>query len=86
MSIIDNGVTIAHDNKISPCVHFAPRASTGGGVSVGHSTIVGIGASIATGIVIGSRCIISVGSSVTKNIDDLCVVEGVPGRVIGTRK
>jgi len=86
MCIIDNGVTIAHDNRLSHCVHMAPMACTGGGVSIGHSTVVGIGASIATGVEIGSRCIISVGSSVTKNINDNSVVEGVPGRVIGVRK
>lgn len=86
MCIIDNGVVVAHDNNLADGVHLAPSVSTGGSVQIGSKTIVGIGASIATGTVIGRNCIISVGTAVTRDVPDNSVVEGVPGKIIGTRK
>lgn len=86
MCIIDNGVVIAHDNKIAPAVHLAPGVSTGGSVQIGSRTIVGIGSSIATGMVVGENCIVSVGTAVNRDIPENSVVEGVPGKIIGTRK
>ena len=84
--IIDNGVTIPHDNVIEDGCHIAPGVTMGSSVVIGEKTIVGIGSSIATDIHIGKAVIVSVGSAVTKNIPDFAVVEGVPAKVIGTRK
>lgn len=86
LCIIDNGVIVAHDNKISPAVHLAPGVVTGGYVQIGAKTIVGTGSSIATGTVIGENCIVSVGTAVTRDIPDNSVIEGVPGKIIGARK
>lgn len=86
MCIIDNRVVVAHDSKIAPGVHLAPGVATGGTVQIGSRTIVGIGASIATGTVIGESCIVSVGTAVTRDVPGNSVVEGVPGKIIGTRK
>ncbi len=84
--IIDNGVTIAHDNEIEDGCHIAPGAVFGSSITLGYCTVVGIGASISTNINIGKKCIISTGSSVTKTISDNSVVEGVPGKIIGSAK
>jgi sugar O-acyltransferase (sialic acid O-acetyltransferase NeuD family) len=84
--IIDNGCIIAHDNKIGDGCHIAPGVSFGSSISVGDFTVIGIGSSISTNVTIGKNCIISVGTSVTKNVPDNSIVEGVPGKVIGTVK
>jgi len=84
--IIDNGVAIAHDNKIGDGCHLAPGVTLGSNIEIGEQTIVGIGASISTNINIGKKVIVSVGSSVTHDIPDNTVIEGVPGKIIGTRK
>jgi sugar O-acyltransferase (sialic acid O-acetyltransferase NeuD family) len=86
MCIIDNGVVVAHDNKMEPAVHLAPGVSTGGSVRIGSGTVVGVGSSIASGITVGENCIVSVGTAVTRNVPSNGVVEGVPGKIIGTRK
>jgi sugar O-acyltransferase (sialic acid O-acetyltransferase NeuD family) len=84
--IIDNGAVIAHDNVIGDGCHIAPRVTMGSGIHVRELTIVGIGSSIATGVRIGQSAIISVGSSVVKDVPDYTVIEGVPGKIAGTRR
>ena len=84
--IIDNNVTVAHDNVIEDGVHLAPGVTLGSSIKVGRNSIIGIGSSISTGINIGEYCIVSVGSSVTTDVPSMSVVEGVPGKVIGKRK
>ena len=84
--IIDNGSVIAHDNRIGNGCHIAPGVSLGSSISIGAFTVIGIGASISTDVNIGKNCIISVGSSVTKDVPDNSIVEGVPGKIIGTVK
>ncbi len=84
--IIDNNTIIPHDNLIESFCHLAPGVILGSGIVIGESTIVGIGASVATGVKIGANCIVGVGSAVTKNIPNGSVVEGVPARVVGHRR
>lgn len=84
--IIDNGAIIAHDNVIGDGCHIAPGVSMGSKIIIGEKSIIGIGASISTNVKIGREVIVSVGSSVTREIPDLTVVEGVPARIVGTRK
>ena len=84
--IIDNGSVIAHDNQIGNGCHIAPGVSLGSSISIGDFTVIGIGACISTNVIIGKNCIISVGSSVTKDVPDNSIVEGIPGKVIGTVK
>ena len=84
--IIDNNVTIPHDNIIEDGCHITPGVSMGSGIIIGKESIIGIGSSISTKVVIGKRVIVSVGSSVTRNIPDNAIVQGVPGRIIGERK
>ena len=84
--IIDNGAIVAHDNVIEDGCHLAPGVSLGSSIHVGQGTVVGIGASISTKIRVGRECIISVGSSVTRDVPDYSVVEGVPGKIIGSRE
>jgi len=84
--IIDNGAVIAHDNVIGDGCHIAPGVAMGSSIHIGELAIVGIGASIATGVRIGRSAIISVGSSVVRDVPDYAVIEGTPGRIVGTRK
>lgn len=84
--IVDNNATVAHDCVLGDGSHLAPGASLGGGVRVGVDAVVGVGASVASDVSLGDRTIITMGSSVTSNIAADHVLEGVPGKPIGTRR
>ena len=83
--IIDNGVIIAHDNVIENGCHLAPGVVMGSSIHIGELSILGIGVSVSTNIKIGRSCIVSVGSSITKDVEDFSIIEGVPGKKVGTR-
>ncbi len=84
--IIDNNVTIPHDNKIGDGVHLAPGITLGSSVVIGDYAVIGIGSSIATGIKIGTGAIIGVGAGVVNDVPDGVFVEGVPARETGRHK
>ncbi len=84
--IIDNNVTIPHDNIVKEGAHLAPGVTLGSSITIGKNAIVGIGSSISSGVVVGDFSVVSVGSSVTTNVEQNSVVEGVPGKVIGMTK
>lgn len=54
------------------------------GCTIGHGTLIGMGATILNGAVIGSGCIIGAGALITegKTIPDGCLVMGMPGKVV----
>ena len=58
----------------------------GSSIHIGNYSVIGIGVSISTNISIGKNCIISTGTSITVDIPDNSIVEGVPGKVIGSVK
>lgn len=51
-------------------------------VKIGEGCWIGERACILPGVEIGKKCIIGAGSVVTHNVDDFCLVAGVPARVI----
>ncbi len=81
--IIDNNVTIPHDNIIGNGVHIAPGVTLGSSVTIGDYAIIGIGSSIATGIKIGAGAIIGVGAGVIHDVAEDEFVEGIPAHHTG---
>lgn len=84
--IIDNGVIIPHHNRIGSGCHLAPGVSMGGGCVIGDGCIIGIGSTISARITIGTNVIVGVGTVVARNVPDNVIIEGVPAKIIGTRK
>ena len=84
--IVDSGCVVSHDVIISPNCHLSPGCRFGGTVFVGKNSIIGVGASISPYVKIGKYVILSPGSSVVNDIPDYSIVEGVPGRIIGSSK
>jgi len=74
-------VIVTGTHEIGDSTHRAGEGKSqsiiiGGGTWIGaHSTILG-------GVSIGQGCVIAAGSLVSENIDDNCLVAGVPARVI----
>ncbi len=84
-AIINSGAIVEHECKVGENSHIAPGAVLGGNVCVGRDTLVGLGARVLPGVKIGSGCVVGAGAVVTRDVPDLAVVVGVPGRVLIAR-
>lgn len=80
--VINTGVSVGHDVRISDFVHVAPRATITGNVEVGECSWIGAGAIIRQGIRIGRNCMIGAGAVVVKDVPDGKTVVGNPAREI----
>ncbi len=89
--IINNHIFIAtnssldHDSSIGDFSSLSPGVITGGRVSIGKCTAIGIGATILHYISIGSNCVIGACSLVNKEVIDNSLVYGVPMKFIKFR-
>lgn len=83
--IINTGASVDHDCEIEDFVHIAPHATLAGGVIVGKSSWIGIGACIKQGIKIGKNVIIGAGAVVINDVPDGVVMAGVPAKLIRCR-
>jgi len=80
--IINTSATVDHDCILGDFVHIAPKATLCGDVEVGEGTLIGAGATVLPGIKIGKWAVVGAGAVITKNVPDLAVVVGNPGRVL----
>jgi acetyltransferase-like isoleucine patch superfamily enzyme len=64
---------------------LSPGVTTGGGVSIGECSVIGIGANILHLRQVGDHCVIGGGALVNKNIGDYEVAMGVPAKVVRKR-
>jgi|LSQX01.2.fsa_nt_gb sugar O-acyltransferase (sialic acid O-acetyltransferase NeuD family) len=78
--IINTGATIDHDNLIDDFVHVSPGAHTGGTVSIGKRTWLGIGSIISNNVNIINDSIIGAGAVVINDITEPGTYVGVPVR------
>ena len=78
--IINTSVSIDHDCKINSHTHICPGVNIAGGVSIGKSCWIGIGAKIIENVKIGNNVLVGAGSVVTKNIKSNSFVMGVPAK------
>lgn len=71
----DGGSLVASVLKNKPFDKF-------GIIKIGDNVFIGINSIILPGVSIGSNVIIGAGAVVTKNVEDNCVVAGIPARYI----
>lgn len=76
-SIWSNAV-IEHDSIASDFVTLAPSATTGGSVTIGARTFLGLGCRIIHGVDLGQDCVVGAGAVLTKDCRDRSVMVGVP--------
>jgi len=81
-TLINNSVTLSHDNVIGDCCYISPGVITSGNVHIGFNTFVGASATFSNGVTIGDRCIIGIGSSVTRDIDSEKSAIGNPIKIL----
>lgn len=78
--------SVDHDSIISNYSSLSPGVTTGGRVTIGECTAIGIGATILHYRIIGSNCVIGGNSLINKDVHDNSVVYGVPGKIIRMRE
>ena len=69
-TIINTHASVDHDCNVGDYVHVAPGVHMCGAVSVGNSTLIGVGSQIIPKIRIGQNSIIGAGTTVLENVGD----------------
>lgn len=78
--------SLDHDSTLGNYSSLSPGVTTGGRVSIGKCSAIGIGANILHCKTIGDHCVIGGGALINKNVEDGSVAYGVPARIVKKRK
>ena len=87
--IIGNNVDISRDSYIYTAQHDPHDDFHGikyADVIIHDHVWVASRATILPGVTLGKGCVIACGALVTKDVDEMCMVGGVPAKVIGMRR
>lgn len=80
--ILNTGCIVEHENKIADYVHLSPRVATGGNVSIGEGSHIGIGACVRNNINICDWCTVGAGAAVVSDLNEAGVYVGIPARKV----
>ena len=83
--IINTSSSIDHDNQFKDFSSTGPGVKTGGNVSLGERSHIGIGSSVKQGVKIYEDCIIGANSYVNKNCEKKSLYFGSPIKKIKIR-
>ena len=78
--ILNTGCIIDHESMIGTSAHICPGVRLAGHVTVESGVFVGIGATVVQNIRIGFEAVVGAGAVVTKDVDPMTIVVGVPAR------
>jgi sugar O-acyltransferase (sialic acid O-acetyltransferase NeuD family) len=81
-TLVNNGVTLSHNNKVGACCYLSPGVITCGFVVIGDQTFLGAGSVVSNNVTIGANVRIGIGTVVTRDISDGASVIGNPMRVL----
>ena len=84
--IINTSSSIDHDNKFKNFSSCGPGVVTGGNVTVGECSFLGIGSVVKHDIKIGKNSVVGGSSFVNKNCYDNYIYYGIPVKKIRKRK
>jgi len=84
-AILNTGSSLDHDSRLGDFSSLGPGARTGGDVSIGERSMIGLQAAILQGKTVGFDSVIGAMSLVTRDIADLSVAWGVPARSVRGR-
>jgi len=84
--ILNTGSVLEHDGRMENYASLAPRACTGGNVSLGYCTAVSMGTNIIENISIGAHSVVGAASLVLQSIPGNVLAYGNPAKIIRPRK
>jgi acetyltransferase EpsM len=79
--ILNTACSVDHDCRIEDNVHLCPGVRLAGCVTIGNSSMVGIGTSVIPNVKIGPSVVIGAGSVVVRNLPEGVQAFGNPARV-----
>jgi sugar O-acyltransferase (sialic acid O-acetyltransferase NeuD family) len=81
-AILNTGCIVDHESMIGTAAHVCPGARLAGRVTVESGAFIGIGATVLQCLRIGYDAIVGGGAVVTRDVDPMTTVVGVPARPI----
>jgi len=84
-SLVNTRASLDHDSVLAEGASLAPGAVTGGRVSIGRRSFIGMGAVVTQGIRIGEDTVLGAGALLLQDLPDRVVAYGSPARVVRTR-
>jgi len=80
--LINTAAVVEHGCTIASHTHIASSATVCGDCVIGEAVHIGAGATLIQGLEIGFGAVIAAGAVVTRNVEPLTLVAGVPAREI----
>ena len=80
--IVNSAASLDHESEMKDFSSLAPGAKTGGNVTIGIRTAVGINSTILPGRSVGNDVVIGAQSLVTNDIEQSTVAFGIPAKVM----
>jgi sugar O-acyltransferase (sialic acid O-acetyltransferase NeuD family) len=81
-AILNTGCIIDHETMVGTAAHVCPGARIAGRVTIESGAFVGIGATLLQCLRIGHDAIIGGGAVVTRDVEPMTTVVGVPARTV----
>ncbi len=79
-SMVNLSCTIGHEARIGAGSVLNPTVNVSGGVQIGKGVLVGTGAQILQNLTVGESAIIGAGAVVSKDIEPMTTVVGIPAK------
>lgn len=84
-ALLNTQASLDHDSRLGAFASLAPAAVTGGRVTIGERSFLGLGARVIQGVQIGRDTVVGAGSVVLSSLQDGILAYGCPARVVRQR-
>ena len=84
-ALLNTGSSLDHESTLGNYASLGPGARSGGNVTVGERTMIGMLAGILHGVKVGSDTVVGAQSLVNTDLDSNLVAWGTPARTVRTR-
>lgn len=80
-TIVNTAAVVEHDCSVGSFCHLAPMSCLGGGVRMGDSSHLGIGAVVREYRTLGRGTLVGCGGALVSDLPDNCRAMGVPAKI-----